>query len=282
MNLIALSRPNRPFVGRWAAVIVLVFTITLSVASRVQAQEDSAFKILKAMSDYLVGQKVISAALDTDIEVITPELQKIQFASSGQLLLNRPEKLRVSRTGGYADVELLYDGSKFTIYDKYHKVLAQRDVSGSVDQLIDRLRSEAMIEAPGADLLLSNPYEALTMDVLDAKHIGRGVVDGVECEHLAFRYQDTDSQIWIEAGSRPVPRKYVITSKAVTGGPQYTLRIKDWKTDEQLSADAFTLKQADGVRKIEFKAQASPHFPASHSPMWCRSLAQQRQSCRAR
>jgi hypothetical protein len=30
------------------------------------------------------------------------------------------------------------------------------------------------------------------------------------------------------------------------------------------------------------KAQASPHFPASHSPRWCRSLAQQRQSCRAR
>jgi hypothetical protein len=28
--------------------------------------------------------------------------------------------------------------------------------------------------------------------------------------------------------------------------------------------------------------QASPHFPASHSPRWCRSLAQQRQSCRAR
>jgi len=31
-----------------------------------------------------------------------------------------------------------------------------------------------------------------------------------------------------------------------------------------------------------FRAQASPHFPASHSPRWCRSLAQQRQSCRAR
>src|SRR3954468_4026780 len=251
MNLIVLSRPHRPLVGRGATVIVLVFTMTLSVASRVQAQEDSAFRILKAMSDYLASQKTISAALDTDIEVITPDLQKIQFASSGQLLLSRPDQIRVSRTGGYADVELLYDGKKLTIYDKYHNVLAQRDVSGSVDQLIDRLRSEAMIEASGADLLLSNPYEALTLDVLDAKHIGRGVIDGIECEHLAFRYQDTDSQIWIEVGPRPVPRKYVITSKAVTGGPQYTLRIKEWKTDEQLSADVFTLKQADGVRKIE-------------------------------
>ena len=113
-----------------------------------------------------------------------------------------------------------------------------------------------MIEAPGADLLLSNPYEALTMDVLDAKHIGRGVIDGIECEHLAFRYQDTDAQLWVETGPRPIPRKYVITSKAVTGGPQYTLRIKDWKTDEQLSADAFTFKQPAGARKVEFKELA--------------------------
>jgi len=57
----------------------------------------------------------------------------------------------------------------------------------------------------------------------------RAVVDGVECEHLAFRGVDTDWQIWIETGARPVPRKYVITSKTLAGAPQYTLRIKDWK-----------------------------------------------------
>ena len=39
--------------------------------------------------------------------------------------------------------------------------------------------------------------------VLEAKHIGRGVVEGVECEHLAFRNLDTDWQIWVEVGDRP-------------------------------------------------------------------------------
>jgi hypothetical protein len=49
-------------------------------------------------------------------------------------------------------------------------------------------------------------------DVIEAAHIGRGVVDGVECEHLAFRNRETDWQIWIEVGAKPIPRKYVITS----------------------------------------------------------------------
>jgi hypothetical protein len=47
------------------------------------------------MTDYLSNQKTLSASFDSDIEVITPELQKIRFASSGQMKLSRPDKLRV-------------------------------------------------------------------------------------------------------------------------------------------------------------------------------------------
>jgi hypothetical protein len=43
----------------------------------------------------------------------------------------------------------------------------------------------------------------------------RGAVIGVECDHLAFRNADTDWQIWIESGAKPIPRKYVITSKGI-------------------------------------------------------------------
>jgi hypothetical protein len=64
-------------------------------------------------------------------------------------------------------------------------------------------------------------------------------VEGVECEHLAFRNTDTDWQIWIEAGERPVPRKYVITSKTVAAAPQYTLRIRDWKSGVSINPEAF-------------------------------------------
>ena len=106
---------------------------------------------------------------------------------------------------------------------------------------------------PGADLLLSHPYDMLVSNVLDAKHIGRGVIDGVECEHLAFRDADTDWQIWVEVGPNPVPHKYVITSKAVTGGPQYTLRISDWKTDIPTPADAFVFTPPADAKKVEFK-----------------------------
>lgn len=230
--------------------------LTVALASFAGARADEsgdANAILKAMSDYVTSQKSITAAFNTDIEAVTSDLQKIQFASSGAMQLVRPDKIHVSRTGGYTDVELFFDGKTFAVENKKDNAYAETAAAGTVDQLIDKIRRELGVDMPGADILVANPYAVLSADVIDAKHIGRGVINGVECEHLAFRNLDTDWQIWIEAGAKPIPRKFVITSKAVTGGPQYTLLITDWKGDAPVAADAFTLHAPADAKKIEFK-----------------------------
>ncbi|HKN29045.1 MAG TPA: DUF2092 domain-containing protein [Roseiarcus sp.] len=159
----------------------------------------------------------------------------------------------MSRTGGYTDVELFFDGKTFTLENKKDNSYAQTEAAGSDDQVIEKLRNELGVDMPGADLLLSNPYKVLSADVIDAKHIGRGIINGVECEHLAFRNLDTDWQIWIRTGAQPIPCKFVITSKAVTSGPQYTLLITDWKTDAPIGADTFALKAPANAKKVEFR-----------------------------
>jgi hypothetical protein len=86
-----------------ASVLLVTFT---AVPARAQPQEGDARSILKAMSDYVGSQKTIELTFDSDIEVITPQLEKIQFTNSGEALLSRPDKLRAHRVGGYADVAL--------------------------------------------------------------------------------------------------------------------------------------------------------------------------------
>jgi hypothetical protein len=236
------------------AALATVFASIPGLGFNADAQEaGDANAILKAMSDYLASQKSISATFNSDIEVITPDLQKIQFASTGRLQLSRPDKIHVSRTGGYTDVELFFDGKTFVLEDKKHSQFVQADAPGTVDQLVTKLRTELSADMPGADLLVSNPYQVLSDDILDAKHIGRGVVSGVECEHLAFRGSDTDWQLWVDAGSKPIPRKMVITSKSVTGAPQYTLLITEWNSDAPIAADAFAFNAPAGTKKIDAK-----------------------------
>jgi hypothetical protein len=235
-----------------AAVVLLAATPA--------AHADDPAKILRAMTDYLGSQKTLSASFESDVEVITPELQKIQFSSSGQIKLSRPDKLRVRRTGGYADVELVYDGKAVSVYGNNVKSYAQADAPGTVDQMIDSIQAKSGAAMPGTDLLLSNAFDELMATTTDGKHIGLGVVDGVECEHLAFRGPDTDWQIWIETGAKPMPRKYVITSKTLTGAPQYALRIRDWKTDAFGDADTFVFKPPVGATRVELDSGAMAEF----------------------
>jgi hypothetical protein len=87
--------------------------------------------------------------------------------------------------------------------------------------------------------------------VVDANDLGSGVIGGVECDHLAFRGDDVDWQIWIAQGERPYPCRYVITSTKVAGAPQYTLDIRNWKTGAQVASDGFRPEVPAQAKKLE-------------------------------
>jgi hypothetical protein len=262
--------PTRAQAARCAGVILGAAALLSVTTVLARANDGDPRKILKAMSDYIAGQKTLSATYDADIEVITPDLQKIQFTASGNVLVDRAAGVRASRTGGYADVELVSDGKSVIVHNRPGKTFTRLEVSGSPDDVVRVLRAEHLVEVPGADLILSKAYDQLTEDVLDAKHVGTGVVDGVECEHLAFRNHDTDWQIWVETGARPIPRKYVITSKAVAQAPQYTLRIKELRTDVPSDPGAFVFKAPEGTKQVALDAlgdidEVPPGVPAGGS-----------------
>lgn len=248
------SRAVHPERRGRVATRVIVLAVALGAAgalAQAQAESGDAKAILKSMSDYVASQTTIALGFDSSIEVITPELEKIQFTNSGGVLLSRPDKLRAHRVGGYAEVELVFDGKTVSVLGRHTNAYAQFDGPGGVDDLIEALRAGHGVALPGADLLLSNSYAVLVDGVLEAKHIGRGVVDGVECEHLAFRNLDTDWQLWVEVGDQPIPRKLVITSKTMNSAPQYTLQVKDWKTDVEPAADAFAFTPPAGARRLK-------------------------------
>lgn len=233
------------------SALAAVFTIA---PVRAQPPESNATAILKAMSDYVGSQKTIKLAFDSDIEIITPQLEKIQFTNSGEALLHRPEKLRAHRKSGHADVVMFFDGKSVKIYEKNINGYAQFEAPESVDQLFHALREGHGIALPGADILLSNSYETLVAGVMEAKYIGLGIIDGIACEHLAFRNFDTDWQLWVEAGENPIPRKMVVTSKTMNSAPQYTVRIKSWETDVKTSPSDFTFTPPADAKTLDHNA----------------------------
>jgi hypothetical protein len=233
-----------------SAIALAVAAAGMASISVARADETQAKSLLKAMADYLGAQKTISFEYDTNLELVTKQQQKIGLASSGTLALERPDKLRATRTGGFANVEMVFDGKTLSLLGKNANVYAQIEAPGTIDHLVDELRDKYHRPVPAADLLMSDPYKELMAPVTDVKDLGSGVIRGIECDHLAFRTNEVDWQIWIAQGARPYPCRYVITSKKVKGSPQYTLDIRAWKAGGEVPSDAFKLEIPPDAQKL--------------------------------
>ncbi len=106
------------------------------------------------------------------------------------------------------------------------------------------------LDAAGADLMSADPYAVLTEGVTQGALVGTAHVGGVECDHLAFRTDAVDWQIWVSTGDQKLPMKYVITTKWVTGAPQYSLRLSNWNTGE-VDAKLFAFTPPADAKKLE-------------------------------
>jgi len=232
----------------WAAVLAMA---ALACPPAARADEAQARALFKAMSDYLAAQKALSYEYDSTLEIVTKEKQKLGLASSGTVTLNRPDKIRVTRSGGFANVELVFDGKMLSLLGKNVNKYVQADVPGTVDQLVDVLRDKLHRPLPGADLLMSDVYQQLMPQVVNVKDLGSGVIHGTECDHFAFRTREVDWQIWIAQGDRPYPCRYAITSTKVTGWPQYTIDIRAWKAGAEVASDDFSFKVPTGAIKLK-------------------------------
>lgn len=242
---------TKMFLCRMAAVVPLL-TILLGMSAETNADEADAKRILKSMSDYMAAQKVLSFGYDATLEIVTTDEQKLALASSGTVTLNRPDKIRVTRVGGFVDLEMFFDAKTFTLLGKNRNLYTQLDVPGTIDHLIDELENTYKMPVPAADLLLMNSYDALMHDVVDIKDLGSGVIGGVECDHLAFRTDDVDWQIWVGQGEQPYPYRYVITSKRINSGPQYTVQTMNWKSGSEVEALDFGFTNHTKADKVEY------------------------------
>jgi hypothetical protein len=238
------------------SVLTICMSIAIGLVPATHASAQDAKSLLKEMADFLTSQDRISFTYQSSLEAVTPDFEKLQFVSSGTTSMTRPDKLRVTRSGGFADVDVSFDGKALTIHGKNLDAYARIDGKGSIDELIDRL-ANAGVEAPGADLLSSQVYDILLTDVTQAKHFSSAFVDGVECHYLTFRTPEIDWQIWIEAGARPIPRRYVITSKHVAQAPQYTLDIRDFKSGADVTSVSYNIEIPAGAKQIDLADMGS-------------------------
>lgn len=214
-----------------------------------QAVDPDAQSVLAAMSNYLGSLKSFQVEYAAADEIVTPEGQKLQFLHSGEVTLERPDKLHVIRRGAAGIGEIFLDGKKLSFFGKATNMYVQLDAS-SIDVAIDAMRKIGF-EASGADFLAAKPLNLATTDMISGTHVGMTYIDGVEVHQLAFRGKEVDWQLWVTAGDTPLPMRYVVTTKWFSGSPQFTLDMKKWNAAPPVDAARFTFVTPEGAKKLD-------------------------------
>lgn len=232
------------------AALVTAWVLAAPAAPRAQGTLDADSRtVLTAMSAHLGGLRSFSVEYMAVDEVVTTDGQKLQFLHSGSLTAQRPDRLHAVRRGAAGTAEMVLDGRNLVMFGRDANAylrLPATSITAAVDA-VHRLG----FDAPGADLLADRPLDAATTDIVSGTHIGMTFIDGVEVHHLAFRGAEVDWQLWVTAGDRPLPLRYVIISKTVAGAPQYTLQLRNWNLAPPADAARFVFTPPAGARQLD-------------------------------
>ncbi len=236
-----------------AVVNIAVFTFAVAPSTAAEpARNAQADALLQKMSDFVSKLKSFSVDTANTMEVIDTNGQKLNFGAQGEVHVMRPNRLAAQRTDVNQDSAVYYDGSKLTVYAKQEGLYATAPVPADMDTALDHMRDLIQIDLPGADLLYSDIYDGLTWNATGSSYIGKESIGGKSVDHLAFRTPEIDFQIWIQDGDQPLPMRYIITSKWVTGAPQYGIEMSDWVINPDLDPKIFEFKAPEGTTKIDF------------------------------
>lgn len=245
-----LIRISASFTG---GIVLAVVAAGTAVSTRAHdAMNPDAVERLQSSLFYLAGMEVFSLEAHSSLEVVLLTGQKIQFDGATQLTVQRPNKLHATRLGELVRQEFLYDGESLTLHAIDEGLYATVEAPGTIEEMLDFAQEYLDIVAPAGELVYPDAFEILMEGVNTAFVVGSSEVDGVPCDHLAFSAPGTDFQIWIQQGDRPLPRKFVITSRDVVNAPQFTVVINDWDLTPDLSDALFHFEPPDDALVIDF------------------------------
>lgn len=218
--------------------------------ARAEASLDpDAKKVLHDMSAFLGGLPSFSVEYASADEVVTQDGQRLQFLHSGSIAVQRPDRLHAVRRGAAGTSDLFLDAQGLTVFAQGANAYLRLPAS-SIEAAVDAVRRMGF-DAPGGDFLVPRPLDNDSTDVVSGTHVGMTFVDGREVHQLAFRGTDVDWQLWVTTGDKPLPVRYVITTRSVPGAPQFTLQLSNWDVAPRIDAARFTFTPPPNARRLE-------------------------------
>jgi len=238
-------------------ILTLGFLATSAASPLAMAQpapanavDPASIQALRDMGAYLQTLKRFRVSTELTGERVLADGQKLSHTATANMDVQRPNKLRALMHSARSERQIFYDGSTVTLFTPAQKYYSTVEFTGSLGDLINRLRERFGVEVPLSDVFLWGTPAAPLDKIESAMNAGQDYVGEELCDHYAFRQANADWQIWIATGSRPLPRKVVITNRTDEARPQ-SMSLIDWNLKPAFKDAVFKFTAPKGATKID-------------------------------
>jgi hypothetical protein len=230
-----------------------------AAAPMASAQDTDGRALLLAMADFMARAPAMSVTMRSGYDAIQADGQRIEFGERRQILLQRPDKLRVEveRSDGERGT-VVFDGRWITVFKPADNVYARAEKPGTLDQALVYMVRDLRATMPLARMFTTGFPVDLDKRVTSVTYVEECTLFDVPTDHVALRTAEVDLQLWIARGPAPLPRRVVITYKNSTGEPQFRADLYDWRVTAKLDAAAFAFVPPAGAEQIMYLAPRPP------------------------
>lgn len=236
----------------------MVFAAADIPATTAAEQDPEARAILMKAAEYIAKLPSFSVTLRSSYDAIQDNGQYIEFGEKRNILLHRPDRLRVEteRSDGEQNL-VLFDGEVITAFKEDDNVYAMAEKPGTVDDALVYMVRDLQFTLPMARLLHTGLMEQIEKRITAISYVEENTLFDVVTDHLAVRTEGVDMQLWVAQGDEPLPRRIVLTYMNAPGQPQFRGDFTDWSLAPKFTSDSFVFTPPTDAEKIPVIVRAN-------------------------
>lgn len=240
------------------ALCLALLPTSLRASAKESKIDPAALESLKKVCATLSAASAFTYETKGIVEAPTTSGQTITLFPAMEVSVKKPDKLRVELRGEGPAFDFFYNGKTAIASAPESKNYSISAAPPTLDEMLPALEKETGIHLVTAPLLFKDPYAVIGRPITSAAVIGSSVVDGMSCQHLAFRSPGVDWELWVDEGGKPLPRRLVVNFTDQRDLARVLVEFSKWNLRPWLRDSSFEFsKPADG-HEIPFQSVNKP------------------------
>jgi len=229
-----------------------------AAAAPAGTKDPAALALLKRMCDRLQAARTFTVRGRVSVELPLPDGILATFFNEYDTSVRRQDGLAVRRHGDLSAFSFAYDGKAMTVYVPSKGSWGTTSAPATLDAMLPVAGEQLGLNMPFDELLVADPYAAITAGITDAALAAQATVQGKQLQHVVLLSPELRIEYWIDPGTA-LPVRSLVVYVYHPLQPHFEVEFAEWKLDPKLPAATFQLPMPKGATQVDFR-EASSEF----------------------